>query len=284
VPRHASTVVVVREGAQGLELFCVLRNTRSSFLGGALVFPGGKVDPSDAAEAWAEQATTPQARVDALTEPYATAAPPVTARALAVAACRELLEEARIVPLDAPFGDDAVEALRAELAASPGSLPSALARVGRRLALDTLVPWARWITPEAESRRFDARFFLLGLPDGQRGRHDDHETTMSFWSRPADVLDRFARGEIFLAPPTTRTLEQLATVADLRAARALAEEQSLSPICPQFVAAGAPFLALPGDPAHAVPERRVSGPTRFVLRDGRFVSEDPPAGGVAEFT
>lgn len=284
MPRHASTVVVVREGALGLKVFCVLRHARSSFLGGAVVFPGGKVDPADAADVWAEQAAAPHPRAEALTETYAPAQPPVTARALAVAACRETLEEARIVPVDGFFGDAEVEALHAEIAAAPGSLASALARAGRRLALDTLVPWARWVTPEAEPRRFDARFYLLELPAGQRGRHDEHETTQSFWGRPADVLDRFARGEIFLAPPTTRTLELLATVADPRAARALADEQSLLPVCPQFVAAEAPFLALPGDPAHAVPERRVSGPTRFVLRDGRFVSEDPPVGGDAKVT
>lgn len=298
MPRHASTVVVVREGAPGLEVFCVLRHARSSFLGGAVVFPGGKVDPTDAAEAWAAQATAPHPRAGAMTEAYAAAAEPVTARALAVAACRETLEEARIVPVtmggslpaqpvDGVFGGAEVEALHAEVAAAPGSFAAALARAGRRLALDALVPWARWVTPEAESRRFDARFFLLELPAGQRGRHDEHETTMSFWARPTDVLDRFTRGEIFLAPPTTRTLELLATVADVRAARALAGEQSLLPVCPQFVPAdesGAPFLALPGDPAHAVPERRVSGPTRFVLRDGRFVSEDPPSGGAAKAT
>ncbi|APR77166.1 Hypothetical protein A7982_02513 [Minicystis rosea] len=285
VLRHASTVVVVREGATHLEVFCVLRHAKSSFLGGAVVFPGGKVDAADAAEVWAAQATTPHPRTERMTTPFGGAAggPPVTARALAVAACRETLEEAGIVPL---VGDGAqasepsrvdIAKLRAELAQTPGSLAQALARSGQRLALDALVPWARWVTPQAESRRFDARFFLLELPAFQEGRHDEHETTMSFWARPSAVLDRFMRGEIFLAPPTTRTLELLATVDSVKGAYALADAQSLLPVCPEFVAAEAPFLALPGDPAHSVRERRVEGPTRFVLRDGRFVGEDPPA-------
>jgi 8-oxo-dGTP pyrophosphatase MutT (NUDIX family) len=279
VPRHASTVVVVRDGAPGLEVFSVLRHARSTFLGGAVVFPGGKVDPSDEHDAWAAQTTAPHPRAEALVEGFG-GNPTVSARALAVAACRETLEEGRILPLDAPIGDAGVEALRLALLASPGSLCAALAAQGRKLALDALVPWARWVTPGAEARRFDARFYLLELPPGQVGRHDEHETTMSSWDRPAAVLERFARGEIFLAPPTTRTLELLATCRDVRAARSLAMEQSLLPVCPSFqpdAGDGAPFLALPGDPTHEVRERRVSGPTRFVLRDGRFVSEDPPA-------
>jgi hypothetical protein len=173
-------------------------------------------------------------------------------------------------------GDAEMDALRVE-AAGPGGLAGALARRGLRLALHELVPWARWITPAAESRRYDARFFLCALPPSQVGRHDEHETTMSFWARPRALLDRSVRGEIFLAPPTTRSLELLASTPDVRAACALAAEQSLRPICPLFVPDDvAPFLALPGDPAHAVRERRVAGPTRFVLREGRFVGEDPP--------
>jgi 8-oxo-dGTP pyrophosphatase MutT (NUDIX family) len=269
--------VVVRDGVPGLEVFFVLRHTKSSFLGGAVVFPGGKVDPSDEDAAWDARATAPHPRTEAMVAGVDGHDAP-SARALAVAACRETLEEGRILPLDAPIGDAEVEALRLALLASPGSLGAALAQRGRNLALDALVPWARWVTPEAEARRFDARFFLLELPAGQVGRHDEHETTMSFWGRPAEVLERFMRGEIFLAPPTTRTLELLAACPDVRAARAVAMEQSLLPVCPSFQPGDeAPFLALPGDPAHDVRERRVSGPTRFVLRDGRFVSEDPPA-------
>jgi 8-oxo-dGTP pyrophosphatase MutT (NUDIX family) len=269
---------------RGIEVFCVLRHQKSGFLGGAVVFPGGKVDPSDHAEAWAELSTEPDARVAEMSDG-------VTPRALAVAACREILEEGFIVPLDPPLDDDGASALRHQatslfdgvprgLAAALGAFPMSDMRPPsprRRLALDRLVPWARWITPEAEPRRFDARFFLLELPPGQVGRHDDHETTMSFWDTPAAILQKSERGEIFLAPPTTRTLEVLSTVSSVQGAFALAARQSLRPICPLLVPDDrAPFLALPGDPAHPVREPRVAGPTRFVFREGRLVSEEAP--------
>src|SRR5581483_11522146 len=125
----------------------------------------------------------------------------------------------------------------------------------------------------------DARFFLLEVPAGQVGEHDRRETTMSFWATPGDVLARAERGEIFLAPPTSRTLELLAEVGSVREATALAEGLSLAPVCPRFVAAGpdgAPFLALPGDPEHELSERVVPGPTRYVWRGERFVSEEAP--------
>jgi 8-oxo-dGTP pyrophosphatase MutT (NUDIX family) len=275
VPRDAATVIVIRDGDAGIETFCVLRHPRSSFLGGAVVFPGGKVDVTDAADGWLALAADPHPRSIAFISPSA------GARALAVAACRETLEEAGIIALDGTVTD--LDTLRAELVAppdgvggGPGALAGALARRGVRLALGALVPFARWVTPTAEARRFDARFYLLVLPPGQVGRHDDHETTMSFWGRPKDVLDRFMRGEIFLAPPTTRTLELLAEAGDVAGALALAGAQSLAPICPAFVAEDPPYLALPGDPSHEVLERRIAGPTRFVLQEGRFVSEVAP--------
>ena len=102
------------------------------------------------------------------------------------------------------------------------------------------------------------------------------------WATARELLDRAARGEFFLAPPTLRTLELLAPLRTVDEAIALAERQSLRPICPSFVPGSddaPPALTLPGDPTHPVGERRVDGPTRFVLRDGRFVSEDAPSRG-----
>lgn len=264
------------EPPTGIEVFCVLRHQKSGFLGGAVVFPGGKLDPLDAALGSPDLSSAPDSRTEDMIGEG------VSAREIAAAACRETFEEARIIPLDRPLDAAAFEAF---CEAAKSGLEGALRQHGLRLALDRLVPWARWVTPEAEQRRFDARFFLLELPPGQVGQHDDHETTMSFWGRPGDILDRFTRGEIFLAPPTTRTLELLATVTSARAARALAHQQSLRPICPLFVPdERSPFLALPGDPAHAERDQRVAGPTRFVFKDGRLVSEDPPpsTGGEAQ--
>lgn len=258
-----------------MEAFCVLRHPKSSFLGGAVVFPGGKVDGADASDVWLDLAGEPHPRS------LSFATPAASARALSIAACRETLEEAGIVPVSGALND--IDALRAELAAhpdaggGPGALAAALARRGLRLTLGALVPFARWVTPTAELRRFDARFYLLALPPGQVGRHDDHETTMSFWGRPSDVLDRFTRGEIFLAPPTTRTLELLAEAGTVQGALALAGEQTLLPICPAFIAGDPPYLALPGDPSHEVLERRIAGTTRFVLQDGRFISAVAPS-------
>jgi 8-oxo-dGTP pyrophosphatase MutT (NUDIX family) len=273
-PRDAATVVVLRDGDRGLEVFCVRRHAQSGFLGGALVFPGGKVDPADAEALWQERATGLPARADEMASERA------SALSLCVAACRETFEEGRILPVEPGVTDAELDAIEAEVRAE--GLLGALGRRGLALALGRLAPFARWVTPEAESRRFDARFYLLVKPEGQSGRHDDRETTMSLWARPADVLDGSVRGDFFLAPPTSRTLELLAGARDVHGALKLAAGQSLRPICPRFVPGDGntpTFLALPGDPAHDVRECRVDGPSRYVLRDGRFVGEDANADG-----
>ncbi len=274
-PKDAATVAVVREAAGSLEVFCVKRHARSGFLGGAVVFPGGKVDVRDRSEHWQELSTDlgPRARSFADDEE--------TARSFAVAALRELLEEAAILPVEGGEldGEQAIE-LRSELAtrAASGSEAHAFAELLRERGLkaDTsrLEALARWITPAAESRRYDTRFYILPLPGRQHGAHDRHETTDSFWASPDDVLARWERGEIFLAPPTVRTLEVLLPATDIESAVAIARAQRLEPVCPFFAMDGdQAVLALPGDPLYPEPAPAPDGtqPTRFVFEDGRFL-------------
>jgi 8-oxo-dGTP pyrophosphatase MutT (NUDIX family) len=257
-PRDAATLVVVRDAPGGIEVFCVERNAKSRFLGGAVVFPGGRVDDDDRSEAWSPLVNTPP---DAL-------------RAFGIAACRETLEEAALLLADGLVSNDDVVALRAR-AAETGALRAFLTDRGLHLDLRALVPLARWITPKVESRRFDARFFVARAPEGQAGAHDMQETMASFWASPADVLARFDKSEIQLAPPTHRTLMQLASSANAEAALAVARASHDAPICPELVQQGDSLaLVLPGDPAHTVREVRVAGPSRYVLRGEHWRTGD----------
>lgn len=265
LPRDAATVLLLRDVGSDVEVYCVQRSLKSGFMGGAVVFPGGKVDPEDAStdflDAAAPEEGAPWSNGDAS-----------LARAIRVAACRETLEEAGILLHEG--GDLSVARAVREAVSAGASFLSALQANQARLSLGQLVPFARWVTPAAEQRRFDARFFLIAAPAGQEAKPCETETIHGFWASPQEILAQFDRGEIQLAPPTTRCLELLASVSagGVAAVMASAAAQTLEPICPKFVPGDPPFLALPGDPAHEVPERRVEGPTRFVLRDGRFVS------------
>ncbi len=283
LPRDAATVMVVRQaggapegGSPGIEVFCVRRHAQSAFLGGVVVFPGGKLDGADADTDLQRRTNGAHPRAIAFAES------PDHALALAICACRESLEEAELLPCLAPLTAAEVGALRRRLAgpAEPSQeagLPFPTLLRDHDLQLDTaaLVPFARWITPTGERRRFDTRFFLTPLPGGQRGHHDEHETVSSVWASPAQLLAAHTAGDLFLAPPTIRTLTLLSTCANVEAATALCAAQSLQPVCPEFVPGDPPMLALPGDPNHSVPEQRVAGPTRFVVREGLFVAEAP---------
>jgi 8-oxo-dGTP pyrophosphatase MutT (NUDIX family) len=275
--RDAATLVVLREGgAGGVEVFCVVRQ-KGGFLGGAVVFPGGKLDPADLDPSWSARSTPPRDADPGF------AADATHLRGLAIAACREALEEAALLPVDgaAPTHEDLV-AWRALVAGGSATVAALLAERDLKLDLGALHPFARWVTPLSEARRFDTRFYLWVSRAGSTGQHDGHEVTASFWATPADVLRRFEAGGLQLAPPTHRTLAVLESAGDVAAAVALAARSCLDPICPKLVpqrdAQGETFaLVLPGDPEHEVREARCPGPSRFVLRGGRFRPEGPPA-------
>jgi 8-oxo-dGTP pyrophosphatase MutT (NUDIX family) len=280
-PKDAATLVLVRaSSAGGVEVFCVERNKKSRFMGGAIVFPGGKLDGSDVLAEWTPLTTPPRLPARG-TVPFTVN--DAHFRSLAIAGARETLEEAAMLHVsDGKVTQEDLYVLRTELKTVPDALRAFLSKRRLRLDLAALHPFARWITPAAESRRFDARFFIAIAPEGQTGFHDEHETMASFWAAPAEVLRRFEAGEVQLMPPTHRTIAMLADCTSTADVLTMADSSNLDPICPRLVkhAEGAGetlALALPGDPEHDVREQRVPGPTRYVLRGERWLSEDPPS-------
>ncbi|WP_067136541.1 NUDIX hydrolase [Microtetraspora malaysiensis] len=206
--RDAATVVVLRDGP--LEVYLLRRKATMAFAAGAYVFPGGSVDPRDAdhAVAWAGPSPREWGAVFGADER--------TARGLVCAAVRETFEESGVL-LAGPSattivadttGDD-WEADRLALIAHELSFAEFLDRRGLVLRSDLLRPWAHWITPEIETKRFDTRFFVAALPPGQRTRDVGGEADMVAWMPPAAALDRAAAGEIMLMPPTFSTLAEM---------------------------------------------------------------------------
>ncbi|MGZ3420034.1 MAG: NUDIX hydrolase [Polyangiales bacterium] len=261
-PRPAATVILLRDTSAELEVCVMQRSNESSFMGGAVVFPGGRVEAEDAR--WSGHVVPAEGR---WSDEEGTAA--------RVAACREALEEVGIVLCaGAPPSAPVVASLRACTTAE--SLREAMAANGLEFDLSALHPLSRWVTPEAEKRRFDARFFLARAPRGQEGSIDAKEATRVFWASPRALLESFEAGEIALFPPTHRTLEGLAGMKTVEQAFEAAAGSTLAVICPRFtVESGNPILALPGDPLHEIRDCLISGPSRYVLRDAKWVSSNP---------
>ena len=276
-PVAAATVVVLRDAPAGLQVLLVRRHERSGDFAGASVFPGGVIDPADSDPDLAppQSAFVASAALAALGEPLA----PRDALALHVAACRELFEEARLLlarrldgsPID-PQTVERAAASRPELQARREELKALLGRECIVLALDALMPFARWITPEIQRRRWDTRFFLATAPAGQTAASDGAETTEVMWLAPDEALSAYRDGAHLLAPPTFRVLEDLRSFA--RADDAIAAARSGGPPQPILPVplADAPTLTMvyPGDRDY--PGAAGGGLNRIALVDGRWRS------------
>lgn len=253
--RPAATVVVLRGGSSEPEVLLLLRSRRVGFFPGAWVFPGGRVDPDDSL-------VPARGQVPGL---------PEDGRAWAVAAVRECFEETGVWLGDGQPPDD----LRAGLLARRARLSDVPALVADLAALRL---WSWWVTPEDEPRRFDTRFFVAALPPGAACdvRPDGEETVAAQWVPVRQALAECALDGRFMAPPTFRTLEELASCSSPAQVLAHAERRSVRPVCPvlrrDLPGTDGWGVLLPGDPEHPDP-RPVEGGTRIVLRGGRWVSE-----------
>jgi 8-oxo-dGTP pyrophosphatase MutT (NUDIX family) len=260
----------------------VRRHDNVAFMGGAHVFPGGRVDAAD-------RLADPAALCDGV-ETAAARMPdlePAQAVAHHVAALRELFEEAGVLlardnaaEMSSPrrliviHGDaaDRFREYREALAGVKTTLPAVAERERLRLALDAITPFAHWVTPEIEIKRYDTRFFVAAAPDSQDAVHDDRETTGSVWLDPADAVEQCRRGAIALPPPTWTTLRALDKFSSVDAVMRWARDRTVVRIEPGFVGHGeGALLTLPGDPLYPpVPGFDTPAETRFVLENGRW--------------
>jgi len=262
--RDAATIMLVRDhsrdGRAALEVCMLQRHLNSDFVGGAYVFPGGKVDDADRGDEAKHRCV---GRSDA----EASVLLGVAHGGLAfwVAALRECFEEAGVLlsyhdgtepggPLvDAtdPVTRRRLAAMRAALVAAGGEADflAAAAAEGLCLAVDRVHYFSHWITPEPAPKRYDTRFFVAALPPGQVPVHDDHETVDTVWVEPADALARAKAGEFDLIFPTMKNLEAISrfeSSVELLAAAAAIER--VPTVLPRVVVDDRGFrILLPGD-------------------------------------
>lgn len=247
-PRASSTVILLRDApAGGLLVYLLRRVSSMRFAPGAYVFPGGSVDPRDRdlAVGWSGPSAAEWGTAFGATE--------TLARELVCAAVRETFEESGVLlagPSDEAIvpdtsGDD-WEIDRLALLDRSQSLAELLARRQLVLRTDLLRPWAHWITPEIEERRYDTRFFVAALPDGQRTRDVSTESDRVTWARPADAAAAARRGDMPMLPPTLVTLDELCAYDSV--AEVLAARRTVRPRLPEArVTEGGVFLVMPGD-------------------------------------
>ena len=282
-PQDASTVILLRDRAGGpYEVFLMRRHRNQAFMGGAYVFPGGRLDEADADPELAA-CIGGLCAADAKHLLQETDLPEATAFSLFVAAIRETFEEAgvllardargSVVDLSAPETATRFAAYRLELHEGRLTLSELVRREGLFFAPDLLVPYSHWITPEIETRRFDTRFFLARLPEGQVPVHDRMELTESRWLTPAFALAEHAAGRIVLMPPTLKTIEELLSFSNTGQLFDAARSQRIFTIFPEAFRTTDSFgIRLPHDSEYTLAAYRQpprpGETTRIIMEDG----------------
>ena len=247
--RPASTVVILRDGADGIEVFMVVRHHEIDFASGALVFPGGKVDAEDSDAAWSELA------------PQVPAAPD---RSFFVAAGRETFEEAGLVlarrrgtqeMVDADGAHRLVETYRAALLKGDTTFVDIFRKEDLVLAANLMVPFAHWITPEPVPKRFDTHFFLIAAPMVQLGAHDGGESVEGIWITPKQALRDAEAGTRTLVFATRMNIEKLARYRTVAEAVEVTRSKPVVTVTPKILRSeGGRRLQIPAEADYGVTE------------------------------
>lgn len=231
----------MRDREAGVEVLLLRRARTAGFVPGAYVFPGGRVDRSDAsAEAIARLAGLDAAGAAARLE-LPEADPPALAYYLA--ALREAFEETGIVvgrradgSVPASAAQDVeIDALRKDLMGDRITFSQALDRIGCTLDGDAVEYMAHWITPVPEPRRYDTRFFAARVAPTAAAIVDPREMTDAVWLTPEEALGRSRTGRLPMVFPTIRTLEDLAAFDTVDAVLAELRTRRIPAVMPRLV-------------------------------------------------
>ena len=285
-PVDAATVILLREtpAANPFELLLMRRHARQRFMGKAFVYPGGQLDDADcnpALAAFADGITAEVAK-QRLNEPDL---PDEKALGLLFAAVRETFEESGVLLAgstsgkELDFTDQNVRSRFAEyrtmIHQQEMTLEDLAKKEGLFFKLNELRPYAHWVTPEAERKRFDTRFFLASMPTGQKPAHDSMEMTETLWTTPRKAFSKHNAGEILLMPPTLKTLEEMACRSSVAELLSCASSATIRTIMPQISSDGdSIIIKFPHDPEYTIAElkqpHRPEEISRIVFRDGRL--------------
>jgi 8-oxo-dGTP pyrophosphatase MutT (NUDIX family) len=242
-PIHpAATVLLLRDGQQGLEVFMVERHDEIDFMAGALVFPGGKVDEADREPRLRSCAAGAEEISD-------------TALATRAAVIREAFEEAGVL-LARPRGESELvpadrlkqlrQLYRKRLQAGETTIFDMVQNETLELACDLLVRFAHWIGPEVAPKRFDTHFYLAVAPETQLAVHDGTESVDSVWIRPQDALGETEAGRRNIVFPTRMNLAKLARSDSVDEALSAARESTIVTVMPELVhTPDGPVLRIP---------------------------------------
>ncbi len=238
-PLPAATLVLVRDRPEGIEVLLTTRHDAAGFAAGAAVFPGGKVDASDRARAG------------------------TAGDSFRIAAIRETFEECGLL-LARRAADGAVlsAAALAQLSGRHSGVTDFTTLVEcaeLSLATDLLVPFAHWITPKDQPKRFDTHFFLAPAPADQVALQDGREATIVHWLTPEGAIAAARRGEIKLLLPTRLNLLKLGHSKTVAEALDTARRSEIVTVRPEIVeTAEGPAFRIPAAAGYGVTEVLVS--------------------------
>jgi 8-oxo-dGTP pyrophosphatase MutT (NUDIX family) len=253
-PIPSATIILGRDRGDAIEIFMVKRNRRIDFAGGALVFPGGRVDADDTAPGVVRRCR----KVNQDREPDP---------GVYVAAIREAYEECGILlareggsaEIISPDRLAGLENKRRALCANELKFSELLESEDLYPACDRLTPFAHWITPEIMPKRFDTWFFVADAPAGHAGSHDGSESVDSLWLTPEEILAGAAQGKFTVIFPTRMNIAKMSRFSRLDEARSYCLGNPVVCVLPRVEQrADGPVLCIPAEADYGLTEESVA--------------------------